>query len=236
MRAAGLVTSLAPITSATSVRANSPLMSSISLSLSYGHVGLGEQHVHVAGHAAGDRVDARTAPRRRASRARPRGRRPRAGPGRPPCRSRARRRPGARRRAGSRRRRRSWSAPCRRRRAPRAPAPPAPTPAKNTLAIERFIASAICLVRIEPDAPTSMPATISAVLSSAMPAAAARQAGERVQRRDHDRHVGAADRQHGEHAERAGADAGSARTAARDSSRRRSRPPAPTAISAQRRR
>ena len=48
-----------------------------------------------------------------------------------------------------------------------------PTPAKNTFAIERFMASAICLVRIEPDAPTSMPATISAVLSSAMPAAAA---------------------------------------------------------------
>ena len=46
-------------------------------------------------------------------------------------------------------------------------------PAKKTFAIERFIASAICLVRIEPEAPTSMPATISAVLSSAMPAAAA---------------------------------------------------------------
>ena len=51
--------------------------------------------------------------------------------------------------------------------------PPVPTPAKNTFAIERFMASAICLVRIEPEAPTSMPATISAVLSSAMPAAAA---------------------------------------------------------------
>ena len=51
--------------------------------------------------------------------------------------------------------------------------PPAPSPPKNTLPIERFIASAICLVRIEPEAPTSMPATISAVLSSAMPAAAA---------------------------------------------------------------
>ena len=48
-----------------------------------------------------------------------------------------------------------------------------PTPAKKTFAIERFMASAICLVRIEPEAPTSMPATISAVLSSAMPAAAA---------------------------------------------------------------
>src|SRR4051794_35375439 len=52
-------------------------------------------------------------------------------------------------------------------------APPAPTPAKNTLPIDRFMASAICLVRIEPEAPTSMPATISAVLFSAMPAAAA---------------------------------------------------------------
>ena len=46
-----------------------------------------------------------------------------------------------------------------------------------------------------------MPATISAVLSSAMPVAAARQAGERVEQRDHDRHVGAADRQHDEVAE-----------------------------------
>ena len=39
--------------------------------------------------------------------------------------------------------------------------------------IERFIASAIRIVRIEPEAPTSMPPTISATLSSAMPAAAA---------------------------------------------------------------
>ena len=41
------------------------------------------------------------------------------------------------------------------------------------LAIERFMASAICIVRIEPEAPTSMPATIRATLSSASPAAAA---------------------------------------------------------------
>ena len=40
-------------------------------------------------------------------------------------------------------------------------------------AIERFIASAIRFVRIEPEAPTSMPPTISATLSSAIPAAAA---------------------------------------------------------------
>src|SRR4051812_38706356 len=58
-----------------------------------------------------------------------------------------------------------------------APEVPAPTPAKNTLPIERFIASAICWVRIEPEAPTSMPATISAVFCSAMPAAAADRPG-----------------------------------------------------------
>ncbi len=39
--------------------------------------------------------------------------------------------------------------------------------------MERFIATAIRLVRIEPDAPTIMPATIIAVLFSAKPAAAA---------------------------------------------------------------
>ncbi|SIN53058.1 Uncharacterised protein [Mycobacteroides abscessus subsp. abscessus] len=39
--------------------------------------------------------------------------------------------------------------------------------------IERFIATAIRFVRIEPDAPTIMPATIMAVLFSAKPAAAA---------------------------------------------------------------
>ena len=38
---------------------------------------------------------------------------------------------------------------------------------------ERFIAIAIRLVRKEPEAPTSVPATISAVLSSAIPVAAA---------------------------------------------------------------
>ena len=38
---------------------------------------------------------------------------------------------------------------------------------------ERFIALAIRLVRIVPDAPTIIPATIIAVLSSAIPVAAA---------------------------------------------------------------
>ena len=39
--------------------------------------------------------------------------------------------------------------------------------------MDRFIATAIKLVRIEPDAPTIMPATIIAVLFNAKPAAAA---------------------------------------------------------------
>ena len=90
--------------------------------------------------------------------------------------------------------------------------------------IERFIASAIRLVRIEPDAPTSMPATISAVLSSAMPAAAARQAGERVQQRDHDRHVGAADRQHEQVAEQRRGDQEHDEAGPRTRCRRRSPP------------
>ncbi|MEI2700935.1 MAG: hypothetical protein V9E83_00870 [Baekduia sp.] len=58
--------------------------------------------------------------------------------------------------------------------APDAPSPPPPpNPPAITEAIERFIATAICCVRIVPDAPTIMPATISAVLLRAIPAAAA---------------------------------------------------------------
>ena len=41
------------------------------------------------------------------------------------------------------------------------------------LGTERFIATAIRFVRIEPDAPTIVPATINAKLSNAIPAAAA---------------------------------------------------------------
>ena len=51
--------------------------------------------------------------------------------------------------------------------------PPPPKPPATIAGIERFIALAIRLVRIEPDAPTIMPATIIAVLFSAKPAAAA---------------------------------------------------------------
>ena len=50
---------------------------------------------------------------------------------------------------------------------------PPPKPPATMLGIDRFMASAIRLVRIVPEAPTMMPPTISAVLSSAMPAAAA---------------------------------------------------------------
>src|SRR3954467_12290105 len=64
--------------------------------------------------------------------------------------------------------------------AARAAPPPEPTPAKNTFATDRFIAWAICCVRIEPEAPTSMPATISAVFWSAMPAAAGDRPGNAV--------------------------------------------------------
>ena len=48
-----------------------------------------------------------------------------------------------------------------------------PKPPATIAGIERFMASAMRLVRIEPDAPTIMPATISAVLFSATPVAAA---------------------------------------------------------------
>ena len=59
--------------------------------------------------------------------------------------------------------------------APVAPSitPPPPKPPATIAGMERFIATAMRLVRIEPDAPTIMPATISAGLFSAMPVAAA---------------------------------------------------------------
>ena len=56
---------------------------------------------------------------------------------------------------------------------PAATAGPPPKPPATIAGMDRFIALAIRLVRIEPDAPTIMPATISAVLSSARPIAAA---------------------------------------------------------------
>ena len=125
-------------------------------------VRLGEQHVHVAGHPAGDRDGSRSGRRRPCSRARPRARARRAAPARPRARSpgtmttrcayasmtatssavvERTRRPPARRGRG--RRPGSW---------PNAP--------KRTFAIERPIARPIISVSSVPDAPTSMPLTI----------------------------------------------------------------------------
>ena len=56
-RAPGLTMSLAPITSTTSV-VGEVVVDLVHLEDDVvGHVGLGEQHVHVPGQAAGDRVD-----------------------------------------------------------------------------------------------------------------------------------------------------------------------------------
>ncbi len=59
--------------------------------------------------------------------------------------------------------------------APLAPstAPPPPKPPATIAGIERFMATAMRFVRIEPEAPTIIPATISAGLFSAIPVAAA---------------------------------------------------------------
>ena len=51
-----------------------------------------------------------------------------------------------------------------------------------------------------------MPATISDGVLEREARRGRRQAGERVEQRDHDRHVGAADRQHDEQAEQRRAD------------------------------
>ena len=48
-----------------------------------------------------------------------------------------------------------------------------PKPPATMFAIERFMATAISRVSSEPEAPTIMPATMSAVLFSAIPVAAA---------------------------------------------------------------
>jgi hypothetical protein len=90
----------------------------------------------------------------------------------------------------------SSSAPCRPSSAPPAPAPRRRRRTRRTDVRRSSGSSRGHQVRQDrAEAPTSMPATISALLFSAKPVAA-RQAGERVQQRDHDRHVGAADRQH----------------------------------------
>ena len=67
--------------------------------------------------------------------------------------------------------------------------------------IERFIARPISIVSSVPEAPTSAPLTISTFEPQLEAGRRGGEAGERVQERDHDRHVGAADRQHEQHAE-----------------------------------
>ena len=60
---------------------------------------------------------------------------------------------------------------------------------------ERFMASAMSLVRIAPDAPTRAPAMIRTGLSMTKPAIATAVPVNEFSRLDDDRHVGAADRQ-----------------------------------------
>ena len=108
------------------------------------------------------------------------------------------------RRAGSRRPRGWPSAPAGRRPRRRPSVEPPLSAPNRMLATERPIALAISRVRNVPDAPTSVPATSSSDVAEHVAAGRDRQAGERVEQRDDDRHVGAADRQHEQHAERAG--------------------------------
>ncbi len=84
----------------------------------------------------------------------------------------------------------------------RAPSVEPPLSAPNRmLATERPMARAISRVRNVPEAPTSVPATSSSDVGQHVAAGGDGQAGERVEQRDHDRYVGAADRQHQQHAD-----------------------------------
>ena len=110
----------------------------------------------------------------------------------------------------------------RRRRRRRGPPPNAPN---STFASERFIALHISSVSSVPEAPTSVPAMISALLREHEAGRGRREAGERVEQRDHDRHVGAADRQHQQRRRAASAIADHRRrTAPAPTSSRRTRP------------
>ena len=84
-----------------------------------------------------------------------------------------------------------------------APAPACtwPNAPNSTFPIERFIARPISIVSSVPDAPTSAPLTIRTFESQLEPCRRSGETCERVQERDHDRHVGPADRQHEQDAE-----------------------------------
>ncbi len=85
---------------------------------------------------------------------------------------------------------------------PLAAAPPvSPKPENSTLPSERFMALAISCVSSVPAEPTTVPAMIIAALLHHEAFEGDRQAGEGVVHRDHDRHVGAADRQRHQYAE-----------------------------------
>ena len=176
-------------------------MSSISTQLLVGHLGLGEQHVHVAGHPAGDRVDrvvdldaalAEHVDELAQRVLRLGDRQAVAGHDDHPV---------GVRRAGSRRPRARRSCTGRSQASP-APSVEPPLSAPNRmLATERPIARAISRVRNVPEAPTRVPATSSSDVGQHVAAGGDGEAGERVEQRDHDRYVGAADRQHQQHAD-----------------------------------
>ena len=184
---------------------NRGLTSSISTSDVVGHVRLGEQHVHVPRHPAGDGVDAEhDVDALIAQDLGELGRGVvRAGDGEPvaghdddPLRVVEQDRDVV----GLHRAHR-----------PVRSAPPTCSPATcarnapNTMpATVRPMALAIAIVRIVPLAPTSVPAISSRTFDEHETGCRHREPRERVEQRDHDRHVGAADREHEQHAEHAG--------------------------------
>ena len=167
-----------------------------------GDVGLGQQHVHVAGHAAGHRVDG--VDHRAAVLLDQLGQLAdlRAAPGPPPCRSRAPRSPGGRRPAGWRRPPAVMERTGRRggalRRAAAEAAPKAP---KRTLAKERFIAFDITSERMKPRGAVERAGDDQHVVADGEAGGRGGQAGVGVEQRDHHRHVGATDGEHQRDAE-----------------------------------
>ena len=76
-----------------------------------------------------------------------------------------------------------------------------PNAPNRTFASERFIARPISTVSMVPEAPTSIPPTIRALFLKLEAGRRGREPGAHVKEGDHDRHVGAADRQHEQESE-----------------------------------
>ncbi len=96
----------------------------------------------------------------------------------------------------------------------------APNAPNKTLPSERFIARRpSSVVSSVPDAPTSVPLMIEHRAVEREAGDRGRHAGERVEQRDDDRHVGAADGQHAEHAEQQRRDDDAAERRERDVAR-----------------